>query len=128
PTYQWKFNGVAIAGATMATLQLNNVQSSQAGGYKVDIQNAAGTVTSTTATLDVYLAPTITTQPLDRTLNQGQSTNLTVVATGNPAPAYQWWFNNALLPTGTNATLSLASAQDSQSGNYWVVVSNIAGM
>ena len=50
-TYQWKRNGVAISGATSATLVISNVQSSHAGTYTVDITNSAGTTTSSSATL-----------------------------------------------------------------------------
>ena len=50
-TYQWKRNGVAISGATSATLVISNVQSSHAGTYTVDITNSAGTTTSSSAAL-----------------------------------------------------------------------------
>jgi len=44
--YQWQFHGENVVGATGATLTLTNIQSSQAGPYRVVITNAAGTVTS----------------------------------------------------------------------------------
>ena len=34
-TYQWRFNGTPVAGATNAILTLNNVQPAQAGNYMV---------------------------------------------------------------------------------------------
>src|SRR6185503_18169750 len=128
PTYQWKLNGSALSGATDPTLTLPDVQPVQAGAYRVEIENAAGTVTSTEVTLTVYQAPILTTQPLDRILNQGQSTSLSVSASGIPAPACQWWFNDQPLLEGTTPTLALSAAQGSQSGLYWAVVSNIAGV
>ena len=42
PVYQWLLNGVALAGKTNATLQLNNVATNQAGAYSVLLSNAAG--------------------------------------------------------------------------------------
>jgi len=50
-SYQWKRNGQVIPGATSATFTLNNVQSSHAGTYTVDITNTAGTVTSNAVSL-----------------------------------------------------------------------------
>ncbi len=52
-SYQWQQNGVDMAGATAATLTLNNVTSAAAGAYRVSVRNSAGTVTSATANLTV---------------------------------------------------------------------------
>jgi hypothetical protein len=46
-SYQWYFNGVAISGATQATLSLANVQAANAGTYTVQISNSLGSATST---------------------------------------------------------------------------------
>ncbi len=51
--YQWRKDGVNLAGATTATLSLLNVQTNQAGGYSVVITNAFGSITSTVASLTV---------------------------------------------------------------------------
>jgi Concanavalin A-like lectin/glucanases superfamily/Immunoglobulin domain len=45
-SYQWYFNGVAISGATQATLSLANVQPANAGTYTVRISNSLNSVTS----------------------------------------------------------------------------------
>jgi hypothetical protein len=58
-TYQWRFNGAPIAGATSAGLTLKNVTSANAGNYTVVAGNAAGTVSSTTAILTVNPAPSL---------------------------------------------------------------------
>ena len=51
--YQWHKDGVAISGATGATLGLVNVQTNQAGGYSVVIANGGGSITSSVVTLTV---------------------------------------------------------------------------
>ena len=50
-TYQWRKNGIAIPGATSATLTLSQVQTSDAGTYAVRVSNATGSVTSPGAVL-----------------------------------------------------------------------------
>ena len=53
-TYQWRFNGLSLAGATDALLLLNNVTFGQAGSYSVVVSSSAGSVTNT-AVLTVAL-------------------------------------------------------------------------
>ncbi len=52
PSYQWRRNGVAIAGATTASFVVAGV-SSNAGSYDVVITNSAGTVSTSAATVRV---------------------------------------------------------------------------
>lgn len=52
-SYQWRLDGVNLAGATNANLALNNVQPSAAGNYSVVISNPAGSVASAAALLTV---------------------------------------------------------------------------
>ena len=61
-TFQWLFNGTAIAGATSASFSIASATSSQAGTYSVVVTNPAGSVTSDNATLTVN-APTPTPTP-----------------------------------------------------------------
>ena len=53
PTYQWQRNGVNIAGATTATLNLGNVRVTDAGTYRLVSTNSAGTATSNGVVLAV---------------------------------------------------------------------------
>jgi hypothetical protein len=56
--YQWFKAGVALTGATNATLDLPTVTSAQAGSYTVRITGPQGSVTSSAARLTVNAAPT----------------------------------------------------------------------
>jgi len=55
-SYQWRFNGFPINGATNATLTLTNTQIGQAGNYSVQISNLLGTASSRTSKLYVGLS------------------------------------------------------------------------
>ncbi len=52
-SYQWRFNGTNIPGATSSLLALTNLQFTNAGGYDVVVSNGFGTAASATALLDV---------------------------------------------------------------------------
>jgi hypothetical protein len=130
PTYQWRKNGNAIAGATGAAFPLANVQSADAASYDVVVTNSVGSVTSSLAPLTVATtttAPVITRQPAGLTLAVGRAATFTVVATGVPAPAYQWTKNGSPIAGATGASLSFGAVSTDLAGGYAVVVTNSAG-
>lgn len=133
PTYQWSKGGVAIGGATSPALSLSNVQSSDAGSYTAVATNIAGTATSAAATLTVQAppppntAPSITLQPASQTVTVGGSVTLTVGASGNPAPTYQWSKGGVAIGGASGAAYTIAAATLGDAGNYTVLVSNSAG-
>lgn len=53
PTYQWRKDGTNLAGATGATLVINNATAANAGVYSVVATNSVGATTSNSATLTV---------------------------------------------------------------------------
>jgi len=57
-SYQWRFNGDSIAGATATSLMVADVQPAQAGSYSVRVTNAFGSVISSNALLTVIPATT----------------------------------------------------------------------
>ena len=81
--YQWRYNGTNIAGATNATLALQNLQASNAGDYRVVVSNAAGLVNSLPARLTV-LEPLV----LSARLNLGTG-SLSLGFNGPPGQRYQ---------------------------------------
>jgi uncharacterized delta-60 repeat protein len=126
-TYQWRFGGVNIVGATNNVLTLTNVQSAQAGLYSVVINNPFGATTSSNATLTVLLPPTIIVQPVSQNLTNGATLNLSVTATGSPTLTYQWSLNGTAIPGATSSALTLFNVQESLEGNYVCVVTNPYG-
>jgi hypothetical protein len=106
-TFQWKFNGADIPGATGDSLLLTNVTSlKNAGQYSVVVTNSAGIVTSTLATLIVgengaagdtslklvaYSDPggAVTVNPMKLAYNSGETVTLT--ATPVAPSAFVGW-------------------------------------
>ena len=70
-SYQWRRNEVNIPGANSSAYTCAGVQTGDAGDYSVLVVNVAGSITSAVAVLTVNLAPWITTQPQDQTVNPG---------------------------------------------------------
>jgi hypothetical protein len=58
----------------------------------------------------------------------GANVTFTVVATGNPTPTYQWYFNSILMPGQTSGTLSLSSVVAGNAGVYYARASNNVGV
>lgn len=124
PTYQWKFNGAPIPGATSSTLTLSNVQLSQVGTYTVTVTNTIGSVTSSPATLGgTAPLPTIVTPPANVLATAGQSATFRVEATDPEALAYQWRRNGFPLPGATGSSLTLENLSRTDADYYDVVVS-----
>ena len=69
------------------------------------------------------IAPSITQiQPSSLTTNQGATVQFTVTASGTPPLTYQWYDPNNNLLGSTSNVLILSNVQQSQAGQYTVVV------
>lgn len=126
-SYRWYKGSAGIQAATGSSYTVSAASTNDIGGYSVVITNASGSVTSSVATLTVLVPPVILTQPLSVTVTNGASANFTVVATGLPAPTYQWTFNGTNLAGATLSSYSISKVQTSNAGTYKVVVSNSSG-
>ena len=76
--------------------------------------------------------PVLVTQPQAQTVFAGTTASFNVLAGGSQPLTYQWKMNGtnvpaAVNPTAASATLILTNTQLSESGNYSVTVSNLAG-
>jgi hypothetical protein len=127
-TYQWRFNGTNLPGATSNELALLNVQTANAGTYAVNVTDANGSKLSSNALLTVLAPPVITLHPVSHTVATGSIATLTAAATGTPTPACQWYFNGVPLPGSTAFTLNIPDFQGSNSGIYLMVASNVVGI
>lgn len=92
------------------------------GGFRVEIVSATADVQPPPGT-----PPTITTQPASVTVGMLDPATFTVQATGSRPFTYQWRFNGAPIPDGTNASYTVANAGPANVGSYDVTVSNSGG-
>ena len=101
PSYQWRFNGVGIPGATASSLVLSAVAFADAGDYQVVLNSSAGSVASAVATLTV-VCPAITVGPASLPGGKaGQAYSQTLSASGG-APPYTYATISGSLPPGLN--------------------------
>jgi pectate lyase len=131
-SYQWYYNtNTVLTNATGSILTLTNVQLTDAGGYSVVVTNSYGSATSAVAQLTVNLpvAPSITTQPQDQAnILPGATATFSVQASGTDPLSYQWYYNtNTLLTNATDAVLTITNVQPANAGSYSVVINNSAG-
>jgi hypothetical protein len=90
---------------------------------------AALTPSPGTATFTFRAGPQITTHPQSQLIMNGQSVNLTVVASGTPPLHYQWYRGargDTTLPVGTDSS-SYTTPALRETTSYWVRVSNALG-
>ncbi|WP_170154522.1 HYR domain-containing protein [Mangrovibacterium diazotrophicum] len=83
------------------------------------------TAASDQATITIYRAVAISSQPTNTGACVGNSADLTVVATGTGA-TYQWYKDGVLIPGATASTLHFASVSLDDDAGYYVVVSGTA--
>jgi transglutaminase-like putative cysteine protease len=127
PALQWRKNGVAIAGATTASLNFSPVQSADVGSYDVVGTTSAGSATSAAAALTVTdAAPSITAQPVGATLAVGGNVTLGVSAVGSAPLTYQWRLDGA--PLTPEQTLAGRSGACRDTAMLYVVACRSQGL
>jgi len=122
-TYQWKKNNASIPGATSASYTTPPATINDDGAtYKVGIQNNLGGVTSNVVTLSVpHTAASITTQPVDVTVGDGQKATFTVVGAGTTPLIYQWRKNNISIAGANSASYTTPPTTLADDGATYVV-------
>lgn len=120
-SYQWLKGGNPVTGATASFLAFT-AATTDAGAYSVRVTDDNGPTVSAAAELKVLERPTITTQPLSQTIDNGAALTLSVVATGRNPLTYQWIFNNKPIPGATASTLVIPAAGAANAGDYRVAV------
>ncbi|MDB6123211.1 MAG: Immunoglobulin I-set domain protein [Pedosphaera sp.] len=98
-SYQWKFNGTPISGATGSAFTLLDASNAKIGDYQVTITNSLGTTNSALATLSLLSVP--------------EGSYEAAVLNANPLIYYR--FNEV---GGTNVAFNLGSLGTANNGTY----------
>lgn len=129
--YQWYYEGFELVGQTNRHLYLENLSIDQEGHYYVVVSNPYGTVQSEVAYLTIVGPPLIELDPVDVTIQRGGTAMFEVSAVSSIPMTYQWYWNDYAsikpVPGATNQILIIQNASPTNSGEYFVVVSNAAG-
>ena len=113
-TYQWEKNQSAISGATSASYTTPAVSTTDNGAkFRVVVSNSMGSATSNPATLTVSsTAPTITTQPANKTVAPGGTATFSVTAAGSAPLTYEWQKDQVAISGATSASYTTPAAPE----------------
>jgi surface protein len=137
--YQWKKDNISISGANANTLTLNNLLTTDAGIYTVDVIGECGTVTSNSATLIVNplpATPVISETPSLPICSGTEFLNFGAASAPATGVTYQWSSSNGVVdaqgstsqyaivsfPTSGNVEVILTATQDGCSASASVNV------
>ncbi len=135
-SYQWRYNGSPIPGATGSILTLSGLETGQAGLYSVVVLNASGAVISDDARLTVLIPVSIASQPqsvfvrIKPDAQAAPSTNATFTVgatTFNPPLSYQWRFNGQNIPGATASSHTVVNVTTNDYGAFSCAVSDGVG-
>jgi hypothetical protein len=130
--FQWRKDGVDIAGATAAAHTIAAAVPADVGSYSVRVSNGAGALISSAASLSVtpepaVQAPVIAAQPAPAVVLPGAAATLAVAVSGSAPLAYQWTRDGTPIAGATGPVLALSGVSTLNAGSYSVSVSNSAG-
>jgi PKD repeat protein len=127
-SYDWSFgDGSTGAGATPSHVYTSD------GSYTatltvVDDDGATDSMSTTIAVNATALPPSITSQPTDQDVAEGQTATFSVTATGDLPLSYQWKRNGAAIPGATASSYTTPPVTPADSGTtFRCTVSNAAG-
>ena len=132
PSFIWLKDGAVLQGQGDSSLSISSAQLTDEGVYELIYMDGSEELGRTQAQLTVIqtyfgTVPEFSSHPQGQSLTEGQDLNLTVEASGDPEPTYQWQKDGVNISGQTGKTLSLSSIALSDAGTYRVVATNSNG-
>lgn len=130
--YQWKKDGVIIAGATLNNYKITNAKASDSGSYACFVSGAGGDQLSNAALLTVNVKPEISVQPLSQNVAKGADAKISVTAIGT-IESFQWYKDGVKLTNGTkysgatSSELKIINVSETDKGSYHCVITGPCG-
>jgi hypothetical protein len=131
--YQWKWDDggkgriakTVHDGPAASTWPFPNLGTSNRGAYWCEVSYDGNVYETAQANLSVEPHLEITGQPEGGHVQPGESHTFTAMATGGYAPlSYQWKKNGATIANATNASYTIASLAEGNTGTYTVDVTD----
>lgn len=134
-TYQWYVDGAAVSGATGSSYTKSDLNASASYNIYCNVTNAAGTVKSRTATLNVtkYTSPVLDANyPQDVTVVEGAnvsaSFSVSIATHGSPSTySYQWYENGSAVSGATSSAYTKTGLSTEGRYTVYCTVTNTAG-
>jgi hypothetical protein len=114
-SYTWYRNGVAIIGGNTQSIYVK-----LSGNYHV-VSTGLACNTSAVKTVTFYPKATVAVTPAG-TLNMCSGNAITLTASGTNITSYSWYRNNAVMPGGNTASITVT-----KNGSYKCIVANVLG-
>ena len=125
-SYQWQKDGVDITGITSDTYKINAAVSSDAGVYTCIVSDNCGSITSTSATLNVNISSVeITLQPETVVACLSDEVAFNIVA--SDATNYQWQKDGEDISGATSDTYTINSVEANDVGDYICIAYDACG-
>ncbi|MBI5385264.1 MAG: immunoglobulin domain-containing protein [Verrucomicrobia bacterium] len=126
--FQWRSNGVALAGATNTSLSFFPLRLDMTADYDVVVANTSGSVTSQLAILVVTNSPPVLTcQPQSKTVSAGSFVFFSVCFSSPYPSGLQWWHDGQPVSASVSNLLVISNVWTNHAGHYWCVVTNRDG-
>jgi len=139
PSVEWELSSdggsdwTTIIGATATSYSFTALAAQSGYVYRAVFTNGLGSATTSAATVTVLTPPQVTTQPSDYETYAGQNATFTATASGDPAPAVQWYSSAngtdwTAIPGQTSTSYTAQNVTTADDGTeYQAIFTNSAG-
>lgn len=117
-SYQWRRDGVEIAGANDRTLVIGSVSWADEGDYDVLVTDDCGTTPSAAAHLTAACGLAVTQQPESQAVCTGSNAVFAVAGAGDGTIRFQWRKDGVEIQGANQALLTLTAVTAADEGQY----------